>query len=138
MKLTVHISALSDGHTFTGGVNGRSLAIDRCSNGGRSGDGATSGELLCLAVGAGYADELLLEAERRGIRVDRAHVTVEAETQSGGRRTSDLAVSVRVETSADEPAIMELIEHTDRVSDVLKSLRLGTPVRLADAQRLAN
>ena len=70
----------------------------------------------------------------RGIRVDRAHVIVEAETENGGRKPGHLAVSVRVETNADEPAIMELIEHTDRVSEVLKSLRLGTPVRLADAR----
>jgi hypothetical protein len=137
MKLTVQISALPDRSTFTGCVNGRSLAIDRCMNGARSGDGATYRELLCLAVGAGYADELLREAEHRGIRVDRAHVVVEAETETGGRKPGHLAVSVRVETNADEPAIMELIEHTDRVSEVLKSLRLGTPVRLADAQRLA-
>ena len=40
---------------------------------------------------------------------------------------------MRVETNADEHLIMELIEHTDRVSEVLKSLRLGTAVRLADA-----
>jgi hypothetical protein len=134
MKLTVQISALPDRNTATGSVNGRSLVIDRCLDGVRGGDGVTCGELLCLAVGAGYADELLREAEWRQIRIDRAHVTVEAEAENGGRRTNHLAVSVRVETNADEPAIMELLEHTDRVSDVLKALRLGTPVRLTGAE----
>ena len=88
MKLTVQISALPDSNTSTGLVNGRSLAIDRCMNGGRSGEGATYGELLCLAVGGGYADELLREAERRRIRIDRAHISVEAEAENGGRKTA--------------------------------------------------
>jgi len=134
MKLTVHLTALPDSNTSTGRVNGRSLAIDRCMNGGRSGEGATYGELLCLAVAGGYADELLQEAERCGIRIDRLHISVEAEAENGGRKAGNLAISVRVETNADEHVIMDLIEHTDRVSEVLKSLRLGTSVRLADAE----
>ena len=136
MKLTVHISAPHDHNTAIGWVNGRNLTIDRATNTGRAGEGVTSGELLCLAIGSGYADDLLLEAEQRAIRIDRVHVTVEAESRYGGRATRNLALSVRVEADGDEPTIMELIEHTDRTSSSLKLLRLGAPVRLVDAQLL--
>jgi hypothetical protein len=138
MKLIVQISAQHDAATSTGWVNGRSLTIDRTRAAGRAGECPSHNELLCLALAAGYADELLEEAERRGIVVERAHVTVEAETGHSGRTTRNLALAVRLETDENEPAVMELIEHTDRVSEVLKVIRLGTPVRLADVQLLAN
>jgi hypothetical protein len=137
MKLTVQISARHDAATATGWVNGRSLTVDRTRAAGRAGEGPNHNELLCLALAAGYTDELLEEAERRSIVVERARVTVEAETGHGGRTTRNLALAVRLETDEHEPAVMELIEHTDRVSEVLKVIRLGTPVRLADVQLLA-
>jgi hypothetical protein len=136
MKLTVHIAAVQGAGTSTGWENGRSLTLDRGLAGGRSGEGVSAVELLCLAAGTGYADELLQEAARRHLRVERAHVTVEADTRAGGK-TRSIAIAVRAEAAADEPTIMDLVEHTDRVCDVLTVLRVGTPVRLADVELLA-
>ena len=45
-----------------------------------------------------------------------------------GRRFAacqEVTVSVRVEADADEPAILDLVEHTDRIADVANSLRLS-------------
>jgi uncharacterized OsmC-like protein len=136
MKVTVQISAPHQNGTAVGRVNGRHVTIDRTTNRGRSGEGLTSGELFCLALGSGYADELFQEAEHRQIRIDRVHVSVEAESGLRGTTPRNMALSVRVEASADEPTVMELIEHTDRTSNVLKLLRLGTSVRVADAELL--
>ncbi len=49
----------------------------------------------------------------------------------------EVTVSVRVEADADEPAILDLVEHTDRIADVANSLRLSTPVRITDLYVMA-
>jgi uncharacterized OsmC-like protein len=132
MKLTAQVTAHHGNASCAGSVNGRRIAIDRHAPGGRSGDGMTFGELLCLAAGAGYVDALLREAGRREIHIDRAHVTVEGDAQ----RLKDLTITLRVETDGDEATTMEVIEHADRVSEALKLLRLGAVVRLADVHVL--
>ena len=46
-------------------------------------------------------------------------------------------VAVEVAAEASEESILELIHHTDRVSEVPNSLRLGTPVTLGAARAVS-
>jgi hypothetical protein len=45
--------------------------------------------------------------------------------------------SGRIEAEASEAAILALIEQTDRVAEIPNSLRLGTPVMLAEVQAIS-
>jgi hypothetical protein len=51
-------------------------------------------------------------------------------------RAQNLSFSVIVEADAAEAEIVELIRHTDCVAEIPNSLRLATPVRLAEITAL--
>ena len=64
------------------------------------------------------------------------HVEVEAEW-IGAPAARDMTLCARVESDADERTLMDLAEHTDRVTGIPNLLRLGTSVRVADASVIA-
>ena len=127
MTLKVRVSASHDSRA--------ALTIDRSA-----GAGATFNprELLCLAVGGCYVDDLFLEADKRGIALRSVHVDVEAEWSGQPARARDVTLVVRVEANADERTLMDLAEHTDRVTLIPNLLRLGTSVRVTDARVIAS
>jgi hypothetical protein len=49
----------------------------------------------------------------------------------------NVTYSARIEAEASEADILALIEQTDRVAEIPNSLRLGTPVMLAEAQAIS-
>jgi uncharacterized OsmC-like protein len=130
MKANIHIRTIPDTNAAIGWTKGRSVVVDRCSETALS-LGFNSAELLCLAVGACYTNEVFLEADRRAVRVCSVHVDVSVDGEWPAAQ--NLTASMRVEADADEETIAELVEHADRVAKIPNLLRLGTSVRLTDA-----
>ena len=130
MKANIHLRTVPDTKTAIGWTNGRSVVVDRSSETALS-LGFNSAELLCLAVGACYTNEVFLEAERRAVRLRSVHVDVSADGDCPAAH--HLTASMRIEADADENTIAELVEHADRVAKIPNLLRLGTSVRLTDA-----
>jgi uncharacterized OsmC-like protein len=126
----VSIRTLHDATAAVGWSNGRSVSIDRAAASGGLGIGFNGGELLLLAVGACYCNDLFREAERMNIDVKSAHIEVEADWRGEPARAHNLCLSVRVEGRAPQDKIEELIRHTDKVAEIPNSLRYGTEVRL--------
>lgn len=91
-----------------------------------------SEQLIGLAVAGCYANTVLAEAAERGIWIRGLDVDAEVEWTDHPPRTRDVTVRVRIETDAGEPAVLELVEHADRVSRVGHSIRFGIPLRVAD------
>ena len=131
MGASIHIRTLPDTTAALGWTHGRSVTIDRAADFGERNVGFNGTELLCLAVGACYTNEIFLEAGRRGIRMGSVHVDVSADGASPNG--CHITASMRVEADADESTMAELIEHADRVAAIPNLLRLGTSVRLTDA-----
>jgi hypothetical protein len=67
-------------------------------------------------------------------------VQVDVQADWGGEpvRAQNVTYSTRIEAEASEGDILALIEQTDRVAEIPKSLRLGTPVMLAEAQTISH
>ena len=130
MKANIHIRTVPDTSTAIGWTNGRSVVVDSGSETSLS-LGFNSVELLCLAVGACYTNEVFLEAGRRAVRVRSVHVDVSVDGDSPS--APHLTASMRIEADADEETIADLVEHADRVAKIPNLLRLGTSVRLTDA-----
>ena len=130
MTANIHIRTVADTETAIGWTKGRSVVVDRNSDTALS-LGFNSAELLCLAVGACYTNEVFLEAGRRAVRVHNVHVDVSLD--GDGQEAQHLTASMRVEADADEETIADLVEHADRVARIANLLRLGTSVRLTDA-----
>src|SRR4029453_2369205 len=137
MKANIHIRTVADTETAIGWTKGRSVVVDGNSDTALS-LGFNSGELLCLAGGACYTNEVFLEAGRRAVHVRNVHVDVSLD--GDGHEAQCLTASMRVEADADQETIAELVEHADRVANIPNLLRLGTSVRLTDAHivRLRN
>jgi len=66
-------------------------------------------------------------------------VQVDVQADWGGEpvRAQHVTYSTRIEAEASEADIRALIEQTDRVAEIPNSLRLGTPVMLAEAQAIS-
>ncbi|HVO79662.1 MAG TPA: OsmC family protein [Terriglobales bacterium] len=131
-QTTVEIRSLADSSLAVGSSGPRTVTIDRVKEAGGLGLGFNGGELLLLAVGGCYSNDLYREAAKRGIPVRGVQVRVSADWGGEPVRAQNLSFSVSVEAEATEQEILELVRHTDRVAEIPNSLRLGTAVRLAE------
>jgi uncharacterized OsmC-like protein len=119
-----------------GWAGNRTLTIDRAQDAGGMGLGYNGGELLFLAIGACYTNDIFREASKRGINVRSVQVDVEGGWGGDPVRAQNVIFSAEVEAEASEKEIMELIQQTNRVAEVHNSLRMGTQVTLTNAKAL--
>jgi organic hydroperoxide reductase OsmC/OhrA len=94
--------------------------------------GFNGGELLLLAIGGCYSNDIFREAGKRGISVRKVQVTVRADWSGEPVRAQSVSFDVAVEADATREDIFDLSQHTDRVAEIPNSLRLGTEVKLAE------
>jgi uncharacterized OsmC-like protein len=126
----VSVRTLHESTAAMGWSNGRTLSIDRTEAAGGMGIGFNGGELLLLAVGACYCNDLFREAQRLNVDVKNLHIDVEADWGGDPIRATNLCFTVRVEGGSPRNQIEDLIRHVDRVAEIPNSLRAGTQVSL--------
>lgn len=136
-QTTVHIRSAHEGSFSIGWTGRHSLVIDRAPADGGQGMGFTGGELLSLAIGACYANDVFREADKRGLEVLGVRVVVECDWEGDPPRAQRATLSTRVEAEADEDEIMELIRRVDEIAEVHNSLRHGVEIELAEAEAVA-
>ncbi len=136
-QTTVCVRTVQDASVAVGWAGSRTLTVDRPQEAGGMGLGFSGGELLLLAIGGCYCNDIFREAARLGIAVRGVQVEVQADWGGDPVRAQHVTYSTRVEADASETAIRELIAHADRVAEIPNSLRLGTPVALAEAQAVS-
>ena len=135
---TVEIRSLAGSSLAVGSSGPRTVTIDRAKETGGLGLGFNGGELLLLAIGGCYSNDVFREADKRGIAVKNVRVTVSAEWAGDPVRAQNVTFAVEVEADATEAEISDLIRHTDRVAEIPNSLRLGTAVKLASFKAIAS
>lgn len=91
---------------------------------------ANGGELLALALATCFCNDVYREAAKRGITVDSVEVEVDAEFGAVGEPARQIRYRAKVQADASEDAVRQLVEHTDRVSEVHNTLRAGIAVVL--------
>jgi organic hydroperoxide reductase OsmC/OhrA len=99
--------------------------------------GFNGGELLLLAIGGCYCNDICREAAKRGLVIKSVQVDVQADWGGDPVRAQQVTYSTRIEAEASEAEILALNEQTDRVAEIPNSLRLGTSVMLAEAQAIS-
>jgi uncharacterized OsmC-like protein len=135
--MSVHVRSAHEGSFSVGWTGGRSLVIDRSPEDGGAGFGFDGEQLLLLAIGASYANELFREAEKRGMELIGVRVVVECDWAGDPVRAQNVRVSTRVEAEAPEEEIMGLIHDVDGIAEVHNSLRHGTGVTLCEAEAVS-
>jgi uncharacterized OsmC-like protein len=135
--MTVHVRSAHEGSFSVGWTGQHSLVIDRGPADGGQGMGFSGGQLLLLALGACYANDVFREAAARELVVLGVRVVVECDWAGDPPRAQNVRYSTRVEADADEDEIMELIRHVDEIAEVHNSIRAGARVELADAEAVS-
>lgn len=133
----VSVRTLHNAPTAVGWSGPRTLTIDRPEDAGGMGLGYSGGELLLLALGACYTNDIFREAMKRGIDVRSVSVDVQGEWGGDPVRAQNITYSAAVEADAPETAIRALIEHTDRVAEIHNSLRRGADVTLSNIRAIS-
>jgi putative redox protein len=136
-QMTVHIRSAHEGSFSVGWTGQHSLVIDRGPADGGQGMGFNGGQLLLLALGACFANDVYREADKRGIEVHGVRVVVECDWEGEPPRATNVRYSTRVEAAAPEDEIMELIQHVDEIAEVHTTLRAGGDVELAEAEAVS-
>lgn len=135
-QTTVEIRTLANTSLAIGCSGPRTVTIDRAKEAGGMDLGFNGGELMLLAIGGCYSNDIYREAAKRRIKVHHVDVKVSADWGGDPVRAQNVSFSVLVEADAPEQQILDLIHHTDRVAEIPNSLRWGTEVRLSGAQAI--
>ena len=135
-QTAIHVRTVHGASVAVGWAGNRTVTIDHPEEAGGMGLGYNGGELLCLALGACYTNDIYREAAKRGIVVKSVSVDVSADWGGDPVRAQDVTFTASVEAEASEAEIQELIAHTDRVAEIHNTLRMGTSVTLTDAQAI--
>ena len=135
-QTSVEIRTVAGSSLAVGSSGPRTVTIDRAKEAGGLGLGFNGGELLLLAIGGCYSNDVYREAAKRGLRVQNVEVKVTADWAGDPVRAQNVCFSVSVEAEATAQEILELIHHTDSVAEIPNSLRLGTAVQLAETKAI--
>ncbi|HZR64443.1 MAG TPA: OsmC family protein [Terriglobales bacterium] len=133
-QTTVEIRSLASTSLAVGSAGPRTVTIDRAKEAGGHGLGFNGGELLLLAIGGCYSNDIFREAAKRGISVHLVIVTVSADWGGDPVRAQNVQMSVEVKAEASEEQIQDLIQHTDAIAEIPNSLRYGTEVKLSETK----
>ncbi|MGZ3612205.1 MAG: OsmC family protein [Ktedonobacteraceae bacterium] len=136
-QTSIRVRTVQNACVAVGWTGHRTLTVDRPEQAGGMGLGFNGGELLLLAIGGCYCNDIFREAAKLGIVIASVQVDVQADWGGEPVRAQNVTYSTRIEAEASEADILALIEHTDRVAEIPNSLRLGTPVILAEVQAIS-
>jgi putative redox protein len=133
-QTTVHVRTVHDASFSVGWAGKHSLTIDRPEQESGSGYGFSGADLLLMALGACYMNDLQQEAERRGIELLGARAVCECDWGGEPVRAQNVQMSVRIEAQAAEDTILELAESVDRRSRVHNTLRYEVEIPAAECE----
>ena len=136
-RMSVHVRSAHEGSFSVGWSGQHSLVIDRGPDDGGQGRGFNGGQLLLLALGACFTNDVFREADKRELEVLGVRVVVECDWADDPPRAQNVRYSVRVEAEAPEDEILELIQHVDEIAEVQNTLRAGNAVELLEAEAIS-
>jgi uncharacterized OsmC-like protein len=136
MKISAKVENSQNKHQVTLQTNDHVHSITIPPKPTGHGSSANGGELLFLALATCYCNDIYREAAKRNIKVDRVEVSVEGEFGPEGEPAKSVTYRARIDAQACEAEIRELMQYTDTVAEIQNTLRMGTPVILADIETM--
>lgn len=137
MRIGASIENRDQHHAVVVMTEGRTHVLSIPPRMGERGSSVNGGEMLCLALATCYCNDIYREAKGRSIEVIRVQVDAEAEFGGVGAPARSLGYRAWVTARASEPAIRELMLHTDKVAEIQNTLRRGMEVRFEVAEALS-
>lgn len=101
------------------------------------GSSVNGGELLFLALGTCYCNDIYREAAKLGIAVHAVEVIVEGEFGGAGECAKNIRYRAKVKAEASHEQIELLMRQTDQVAEIHNTLRQGIQVKLEEIEPIA-
>jgi organic hydroperoxide reductase OsmC/OhrA len=132
-QMTVELRNIAGTEAALGWAGAHTLVVDRPEGkAGGQGLGFNGGQLLALAIGGCFCNDLRYVAHARGVALEDIAVKVTLELAGEPLLATSATIAVACET-ADGSDATALIAEAERVSTVSNSLKAGVPVRVVPA-----
>ena len=127
--MTVRLRSIPDTEAAMGWAEGHTIVVDRAEGkAGGMGLGFNGGELLGLAIGGCFCNDLRYVAHEKGVRLSTIEVDVTV-TFEGDPLIATRA-TMRVAAAADHGDVASVIARAKEISAVSNSLKRGVPVEI--------
>lgn len=130
MKFQAAIRNNKISNTAVVGINGEMKEIPIPGKSSGNGSSVSGGELLLLSLATCFCNDLYREATRRNITISEIKVNVTCDFFSEGEAGSNFKYSAEIKSDEPPDVIRNLIEFTDSVAEIHKTLRKGAEVVL--------
>jgi len=134
MQLEVSFRQVASTGAAMGWAGSKTVVADRrAGSAGGRGLGFSGGELLALALGAGYFNQLHFSAQHLGTEIRDVEVDVRVEVSGEPPLVASAEIIVRLDVIGGDAAKARLLEHAEAESTISNSLGRGVPVSVSAA-----
>ena len=133
-SMTVQLRSLPDTEAAMGWAGAHTVVVDRPEGkAGGKGLGFNGGQLLGLAIGGCFCNDLHYVAHEMGLRLTSVEVDVTVSFEGSHLLATEAVLRARVSAADKGADIDALIRRAQAVSTVSNSLKRGVPVRFDSA-----
>lgn len=130
--MNVKLRSIPDTQASVGWAGAHSIVVDRPDGkAGGQGLGFNGGQLLALAIGGCFCNDLHYVAHEMGIELRSVSVDVSVTFDGAPLLATSAALQVSVEAVSDGADVAALIRRAEETSTVSNSLRQGVPVTVS-------
>lgn len=130
MKITAKVENSFNKNVVTVQTNDIVQEITIPGNSTGMGSSVNGGEFLCLALATCFCNDIYREAKKKNIRITKVSVEASGEFSAEGEPGYNMQYQAKLEGDASDEELVELIKHTDKVSEIQNTLRAGVKVSL--------
>lgn len=130
MKVSATISNSLNQNNITVVTNDQAKSVSIASKDSGLGSSVNGGELLLLSLAVCYCNDIYREASKKNIEITSVEVEVTANFGKEGEAGFNIQYKPKVVSPAPPDRIRQLIEHTDSVAEIHKTLRNGAEITL--------
>ena len=117
-----------------GWVDGHTVVIDRApGKAGGMGLGFNGGQMIALAIGGCFCNDLRYMAEEMAMTLDDVAVDVSVELEGQPMRVTSATMRVHVTSATPNADLAELLRRTEAYTAVGNSVRSGFPLKIVAA-----
>lgn len=130
--MSVKLRGIPDTEASIGWAGGHSVIVDRpAGKAGGQGLGLNGGELLALAIGGCFWNDLYYIAHEMGLALSSVTVDVTVRFDGKPLRATSAAIEVAVESMDADADLDALVQRAEALSTVSNSVSRGFPVHVS-------
>lgn len=130
MKITAKVENSFQQHEVHIQTNDQTKTLNIPSKVSGLGSAVNGGELLCLALATCFCNDIYREAQKKNLNISKVSVEASAEFGGPGEPGYNFTYSAKIEGDAPDEILTDLLRHTDQVSEIQNTLRLGAKIDL--------